>query len=86
MVLAKRTSKNQLTLPKFVVEQVGSADYYEVVCEDGPILLTSCPSQRHRLGAPSFDCTWDQRSGWGRCRERALELIGNNCAKSKFLE
>jgi hypothetical protein len=40
MVLAKRTSKNQLTLPKSVVEQVGSADYYDVVCEDGRIVLT----------------------------------------------
>ncbi len=27
MVLAKRTSKNQLTLPNAVVEQVGAADY-----------------------------------------------------------
>ena len=40
MVLAKRTSKNQLTLPKAVVEQVGDADYYDVVCEDGRIVLT----------------------------------------------
>jgi bifunctional DNA-binding transcriptional regulator/antitoxin component of YhaV-PrlF toxin-antitoxin module len=40
MVLAKRTSKNQLTLPKAVVEQVGAADYYDVVCEDGRIVLT----------------------------------------------
>ena len=39
MVLAKRTSKNQLTLPKAVVEQVGQADY-AVVCEDGRIVLT----------------------------------------------
>ena len=40
MVLAKRTSKNQLTLPKAVVEQVGAADYFDVVCEDGRIVLT----------------------------------------------
>ena len=40
MVLAKRTSKNQLTLPKAVVEQVGQADYFDVVCEDGRIVLT----------------------------------------------
>ena len=31
MVLAKRTSKNQLTLPKAVVEAVVVADYYDVV-------------------------------------------------------
>jgi hypothetical protein len=30
LVIAKRTSKNQLTLPKVVVEQVGNADYYDV--------------------------------------------------------
>ena len=40
MVIAKRTSKNQLTLPKAVVEQVGAADYYDVVCDNGRIVLT----------------------------------------------
>jgi hypothetical protein len=40
MVLAKRTSKNQLTLPKAVVEAVGVADYYDVACENGRIVLT----------------------------------------------
>lgn len=40
MVLAKRTSKNQLTLPKAVVEAVGIADYYDVATENGRIVLT----------------------------------------------
>lgn len=40
MVVAKRTSKNQLTLPKAVVEQVGLADYYDVTCDNGRIVLT----------------------------------------------
>lgn len=40
MVLAKRTAKNQLTLPKSVVEQVGAADYYDVACDNGRIVLT----------------------------------------------
>ena len=40
MVLAKRTSRNQFTLLKAVVEQVGNADEYDVVCEDGRIVLT----------------------------------------------
>jgi hypothetical protein len=40
MVLAKRTAKNQLTLPKSVVEQVGAADYYDVTCDNGRIMLT----------------------------------------------
>ena len=40
MVIAKLTSKNQLTLPKAVVEQVGAADYYDVACDNGRIVLT----------------------------------------------
>jgi bifunctional DNA-binding transcriptional regulator/antitoxin component of YhaV-PrlF toxin-antitoxin module len=40
MVVAKRTIKNQLTLPKAVVEQAGMADYYDVVCDNGRIVLT----------------------------------------------
>ena len=40
MVVAKRTSKNQLTLPKAVVEKAGVADYYDVVCDNGRIVLT----------------------------------------------
>jgi bifunctional DNA-binding transcriptional regulator/antitoxin component of YhaV-PrlF toxin-antitoxin module len=40
MVGAKRTSKNQLTLPKAVVEQAGLADYYDVTCDHGRIVLT----------------------------------------------
>ena len=40
MVVAKRTTKNQLTLPKAIVEQAGLADYYDVVCDNGRIVLT----------------------------------------------
>ena len=40
MVVAKRTIKNQLTLPKAVVEQAGMAVYYDVVCDNGRIVLT----------------------------------------------
>lgn len=39
-MLAKRTSKNQLTLPKAVVEAVGAVDYYEVSVDAGRIVLT----------------------------------------------
>lgn len=39
-MLAKRTSKNQLTLPKAAVQAVGEADYYEVTTENGCIVLT----------------------------------------------
>ena len=39
-MLAKLTSKNQLTLQKSVVMSVGKADYYEVAVESGRIVLT----------------------------------------------
>jgi hypothetical protein len=39
-MLAKRTSKNQITLPKAIVQVVGEADYYDVTIQNGKIVLT----------------------------------------------
>ncbi|MFA7503066.1 MAG: AbrB/MazE/SpoVT family DNA-binding domain-containing protein [Burkholderiaceae bacterium] len=39
-MLAKLTSKNQITLPKAAVSSVDAADYFEVTVEDGRIVLT----------------------------------------------
>lgn len=39
-MLAKLTSKNQLTLPKAVVTAVQGAEYFEVTEENGRIVLT----------------------------------------------
>jgi antitoxin component of MazEF toxin-antitoxin module len=39
-MLAKRTSKNQVTLPKAIVQTTGEADYYDVTVEGGKIILT----------------------------------------------
>ena len=39
-MLAKITSKNQLTLPKAVVNAVGNVEYFDVVEEEGRIVLT----------------------------------------------
>ena len=39
-MLAKMTSKNQLTLPKSVVGSLGKADYFDVAVENGRIVLT----------------------------------------------
>jgi len=39
-MLAKLTSKNQLTLPKAVTAAVESADYFDVTAESGRIVLT----------------------------------------------
>ena len=39
-MLAKLTSKNQLTLPKSVVESVAAAEYFDVQVREGQIVLT----------------------------------------------
>ena len=45
-MLAKLTSKNQLTLPKAVVTAVGAAEYFEVEVHQGQIVLTPVRIQR----------------------------------------
>ena len=39
-MLAKLTSKNQLTLPKSIVMSLGKSDYYDIEVENGRIMLT----------------------------------------------
>ncbi len=48
-MLAKLTSKNQLTLPKAVVAAVKGAEYFDVAEENGRIVLT--PVRIHRADA-----------------------------------
>lgn len=45
-MLAKITSKNQLTLPKTAVEAVGAAEYFDVQVHAGQIVLTPVRIQR----------------------------------------
>lgn len=45
-MLAKLTSKNQITLPKAAVAQVPNAEYFDVAVEDGRIILTPVRVQR----------------------------------------
>ncbi len=45
-MLAKITSKNQLTLPKSVMQAVGPAEYFDVQTRDGQIVLTPVRIQR----------------------------------------
>lgn len=45
-MLAKLTSKNQLTLPKSVTTEVGPVEYFDVVARDGQIILTPVRIQR----------------------------------------
>lgn len=39
-MLAKLTSKNQLTLPKAIVQQIDQPEYFDVTLENGRIVLT----------------------------------------------
>ena len=45
-MLAKMTSKNQLTLPKAITNAVGPAQYFDVKAKDGQIVLTPVRIQR----------------------------------------
>ena len=38
-MLAKITSKNQITIPKKIIDQLPDADYFDVQLKDGVILL-----------------------------------------------
>lgn len=45
-MLAKITSKNQLTLPKAALQAVGAAEYFDVDVREGHIVLTPVRIQR----------------------------------------
>jgi hypothetical protein len=45
-MLAKLTSKNQLTLPKAAVEAAGHAEYFEIEARAGQLVLTPVRIQR----------------------------------------
>lgn len=45
-MLAKMTSKNQLTLPKSVMAEIGAAEYFDVRAENGRIVLEPVRVQR----------------------------------------
>ncbi len=45
-MLAKLTSKNQLTLPKSITKEIGEAEYFEITVENGQIILTPVKIQR----------------------------------------
>jgi len=45
-MLAKMTSKNQLTLPKSITAAVGATEYFDVEARNGQIVLTPVRIQR----------------------------------------
>jgi len=45
-MLAKMTSKNQITLPKSITAEVGPCEYFDVAVRNGEIVLTPIRVQR----------------------------------------
>ena len=45
-MLAKMTSKNQLTLPKAIIAALGPVEYFDVQAKEGVIVLTPVRIQR----------------------------------------
>ena len=45
-MLAKLTSKNQLTLPKSITNELGPVEYFEVEVQNGQVVLTPVRIQR----------------------------------------
>ncbi len=52
-MLAKKTSKNQITLPKAVVQQIPDVEYFDVSVREGAVVLkpvlVSAPGDRLKL-------------------------------------
>ena len=79
-MLAKKTSKNQITLPKKVVNVLPPTDYFDVTVREGevvlrPVAMTSPGGQLHavrekirRLGLTEDDLTAAIRRARGRRR------------------
>ena len=45
-MLAKMTSKNQLTLPKAVTDALGTPEYFEIETRSGQLILTPVRHER----------------------------------------
>ncbi len=45
-MLAKLTSKNQLTLPKSITQAIEQSEYFEIKVENGQIILTPVKIKR----------------------------------------
>ena len=54
-MLAKLTSKNQLTLPKSITQAIGPSEYFEIKVENGQIILTPVKIQRANAVRAKFD-------------------------------
>ena len=85
-MLAKITSKNQLTLPKSVTQAVGATEYFEVEARAGQIILTPVRIQRGdavRAKLAELDLTDADIAGavaWARALQAAPALAAEPAA------
>ncbi len=79
-MLAKITSKNQLTLPKSVTEAIGPVEYFDVETRAGQIILTPVRIQRGdavraKLAALELsDADIHDAVDWARAHEPARQV------------
>lgn len=77
-MLAKLTSKNQLTLPKSITETIGPVQYFEVQSRAGQIILTPVRIQRGdalraKLAELKIDAATIQAAvAWGEPDKKSL--------------
>jgi len=79
-MLAKKTSKNQVTLPKAIVQQIPDTEYFDVSVQKGAVLLkpvvVSVLGEQLRVGrekVQALGLTEDDMEGairWARGRKR----------------
>ena len=74
-MLAKLTSKNQLTLPKSVTDQLGPVQYFEVQLQAGQVLLTPVRIQRGDAVRAKLPELMDALHRRDRCTDRCAERI-----------
>ncbi len=85
-MLAKITSKNQLTLPKSVTQAVGATEYFDVEVRAGQIILTPVRIQRGdavRAKLAELDLTDDDMAAavaWARAPQSAPAMTAEPVA------
>jgi hypothetical protein len=90
-VLAKITSKNQLTLPKSVTQALGPVQYFEVQEKAGQIILTPVRIQRGdavraKLAELAIDeTTLDQALNWAEAATRPATPARKTPAKKSVV-
>jgi hypothetical protein len=91
-MLAKITSKNQLALPKSIVQAVGKSDYFEVAVVNGRIVLTPVRIQqadavRAKLEALGINPQDVQDACLGERRSNVMHrvVLDTNCIVSALV-